>query len=123
MILNGLGGLVVDLVTGNAKQESVAGPLGVAQLTGEAARAGWYSLVWFVALLSLNLAVLNIMPIPALDGGRFFFMLIELVTRRRVSPRYESYAHAVGLMVLLGLMALITVLDVSRIIQGKSLLP
>lgn len=123
LILSGLGQMVADLVTGNAKPESVAGPVGVAQLTGEAVRAGWFALLWFVALLSLNLAVLNIMPIPALDGGRFFFMLIELFTRKRVSPKYEGYAHAVGLMLLLGLMALITVLDVSRLIQGKSILP
>lgn len=123
LILSGLGQMIADLVTGNAKPESVAGPVGVAQLTGEAVRAGWFAVLWFVALLSLNLAVLNIMPIPALDGGRFFFMLIELFTGKRVSPKYESYAHAVGLIALLSLMALITVLDVSRLLQGKSILP
>ena len=93
LILGGLGGMVKDLVTGGIKPEGVAGPIGVAQLTGEAVRAGWFAVLWFMALLSLNLAVLNIMPIPALDGGRFFFMLIELFTRRKVSPKYEAYAH------------------------------
>ena len=123
MILGGLGSMVHDVFTGNVKQESVAGPIGVAQLTGEAVRAGWFAVLWFVALLSLNLAVLNIMPIPALDGGRFFFMIIEMVTRRKVSSRYEAYAHGVGLVLLLGLMLLITLVDVSRLIQGKSILP
>lgn len=123
LILSGLGGMVNDLVHGGVRPESVAGPIGVAQLTGEAVRAGWFAVLWFVALLSLNLAVLNIMPIPALDGGRFFFMLIELVTRRKVSQKYEGYAHAVGLIALLGLMLLITLLDVSRLVQGKSILP
>ncbi len=123
LILGGLGGMVRDLVSGGFKPEGVAGPIGVAQMTGEAVRAGWFAVLWFVALLSLNLAVLNIMPIPALDGGRFFFMLIELFTRRKVSPKYEGYAHAVGLFALLALMALITVLDLSRLVQGKSILP
>jgi regulator of sigma E protease len=123
MILGGLGGMVKDLFTGNIKPEGVAGPIGVAQMTGEAVRAGWFAVLWFVALLSLNLGVLNIMPVPALDGGRFFFMIIELITGRKVSPKYEAYAHGVGLVVLLGLMLLITLLDVSRLIQGKSILP
>ncbi len=123
LILSGLSDMVRDLFTGGVKPETVAGPIGVAQLTGEAVRAGWFAVLWFVALLSLNLAVLNIMPIPALDGGRFFFMIIELVTRRRVSAKYEGYAHAVGLVVLLGLMVLITLLDLSRLVQGKSILP
>lgn len=123
MIFGGLGQMVGDLLVKGIKPEGVAGPLGVAQLTGEAVRAGWFAVLWFTALLSLNLAVLNIMPIPALDGGRFFFMIIELVFRRKVSPRYEAMAHGVGLVLLLGLMALITLVDVSRLVQGKSILP
>lgn len=123
LILGGLGTMVTDLVTQGIKPEGVAGPIGVAQLTGEAVRAGWFAVLWFTALLSLNLAVLNILPIPALDGGRFFFMVIELVFRKKVSPKYEAYAHGVGLVLLLGLMAVITLVDVSRLIQGKSILP
>ena len=92
-------------------------------MTGEAVRAGWFAILWFMALLSLNLAVLNILPIPALDGGRFFFMLIEMVTGKKVSPKYEGYAHAIGLVMLLGLMAVVTILDLTRLVQGKSILP
>lgn len=123
LIAQGLASMVADFVTTGAKPEGVAGPIGVAQLTGEAVKVGPAAILWFTALLSLNLAVLNILPIPALDGGRFFFMIIELLTRRKVSPRYEAIAHGVGLVLLLGLMVLITVLDVSRLIQGKSILP
>lgn len=123
LIAQGLASMVTDFVTTGAKPEGVAGPIGVAQLTGEAVKVGPAAILWFTALLSLNLAVLNILPIPALDGGRFFFMIIELLTRRKVSPRYEAIAHGVGLVLLLGLMVLITVLDVSRLIQGKSILP
>ena len=123
LIAQGLGQMVMDFATTGTKPEGVAGPIGVAQLTGEAVKVGVAAVLWFAALLSLNLAVLNILPIPALDGGRFFFMVIEMITRKKVSPRYEAIAHGVGLIVLLGLMALITALDVTRLIQGKSILP
>ncbi len=123
MIVQGLVGMVGDFVLHGIKPQGVAGPIGVAQLTGEAVRAGWFAVLWFLSLLSLNLAVLNILPIPALDGGRFFFMIIEMVTGKKVSPKYEAYAHGAGLVVLLGLMALITVFDVARLIQGKGILP
>ncbi len=123
LILQGLGTMVGDLVFRGIKPEGVAGPIGVAQLTGQAVSVGFAAVLWFTALLSLNLAVLNILPIPALDGGRFFFMVIELVTRRKVSQRYESLAHAVGLVMLLSLMVVITLLDISRVVQGKSILP
>jgi regulator of sigma E protease len=123
MIVQGLGSMIGDFVLHGIKPQGVAGPIGVAQLTGEAVRAGWFAVLWFLSLLSLNLAVLNILPIPALDGGRFFFMIIEMVTGKKVSPRYEAYAHGAGLVALLALMALITVFDVLRLIQGKGILP
>ncbi len=123
MIASGLGTMITDFVLHGAKPQGVAGPIGVAQLTGEAVRAGWFAVLWFMALLSLNLAVLNILPIPALDGGRFFFMIIEMVTRKKVSPKYEAYAHGVGLVLLLGLMAVVTILDLTRLVQGKSIIP
>jgi len=123
LIVTGLGGLVADLVTTGKVPEGVAGPVGVAQLTGVVVQNGPVATLWFVSLLSLNLAVLNILPIPALDGGRFFFQIIELVTRKKVSPRYEGYAHAAGLVILLSLMVLITVFDVGRLISGQSLIP
>lgn len=123
MILAGLGTMVFDLATHGTQPQGVAGPIGVAQLTGEAVKAGAFAVLWFISLLSLNLAVLNILPIPALDGGRFFFMIIELLTGKKVSPKYEAYAHGIGLVLLLGLMAVITLLDVTRLLQGKSILP
>lgn len=123
MIASGLGSMVSDFVLHGTKPQGVAGPIGVAQLTGEAVRAGWFAVLWFMSLLSLNLAVLNILPIPALDGGRFFFMIVEMLTGKKVSPKYEAYAHGVGLVLLLGLMAVITVLDLTRLVQGKSIIP
>lgn len=123
MIVSGLGSMVVNLVFHGTKPEGVAGPVGVAQLTGQAVSYGLNATLWFTALLSINLAVLNVLPIPALDGGRLFFIIIEAVTRKKVNPKYESYSHAVGLAVLLGLMILITVFDIVRVISGQSLIP
>lgn len=123
IIISGLGQMVFDGIIHGQKPEGVAGPLGVAQLTGEAVSFGFDAVLWFMALLSLNLAVLNILPIPALDGGRLFFIIIELVTRKKVNPKYESYAHMVGLALLLTLMAVVTIVDITRLATGGSLIP
>lgn len=123
LILSGLGDVVRNLVIQRTIPQGVAGPVGIAQLTGEFVQSGFLAVLSFAALLSLNLAVLNILPIPALDGGRLFFILIEGVTRRKVNPRFEAYAHAVGIAVLLALIAIITLHDFIRIFQGKPILP
>ena len=122
-ILSGLGQMVYNGIAKGEKPAGVAGPIGVAELTGEAISYGLNSTLWFVALLSLNLAVVNILPIPALDGGRLFFIAIEFVTRRKVSSKYEAMAHAVGLVFLLGLILVITLFDLIRVASGQSLLP
>lgn len=123
MIVAGLGQMIIDGVLHGQRPEGVAGPLGVAQLTGEAVSFGLDAVLWFMALLSLNLAVLNILPIPALDGGRLFFIMIEIITRKKINPKYESYAHMVGLALLLTLMAVVTIVDVTRLVSGQSLIP
>lgn len=123
MIISGLGDMIFGFLFEGTKPEGVAGPVGVAQLTGQAVTYGVTATLWLTALLSINLAVLNILPIPALDGGRLFFILIELVTRKKVNPKYEGYAHAAGIAVLLSLMLLITVFDVMRLLSGQSLIP
>lgn len=123
LIFAGLGQMVAGLVTKGAAPEGVAGPVGVAQLTGQAVSYGVNATLWFAALLSINLAVLNVLPIPALDGGRLFFIVIEFLTRRKINPKYEGYAHAVGLALLLTLMVVITVFDIVRVASGQSLIP
>lgn len=123
MILTGIGSMVFNLIIHGQKPVGVVGPVGVAELTGQAVSYGFDATLWFVALLSLNLAVVNVLPIPALDGGRLFFILIEMITRRKVSPKHEAMAHAVGLAVLLSLVLLITLFDVARLIAGQSLIP
>src|SRR3989344_294438 len=123
MILQGLSEMVINLVIYGKSPTGIAGPVGVAQLTGQAVSYGIVATLWFVSLLSLNLAVVNVLPIPALDGGRLFFILIELVTGKKISPHHEAMAHAIGLAVLLALILFITFFDIVRVLSGQSLLP
>lgn len=94
-----------------------SGPVGIVRATGEAAQAGIIPLALFAGFLSLNLGILNLMPIPALDGGRLFFLLIEAVRRKPINPRQEQRVHYAGLVVLLGLIVLISFNDVLRLQQ------
>jgi regulator of sigma E protease len=123
LIVMGLGTVLSDIFTKGQVPAGVAGPVGIAQVTGKFVESGSNAVLSFAALLSLNLAVLNILPIPALDGGRFFFILIEAVTRKKVHPRFEAYAHAVGIAVLLALIAVITIHDFVRLLSGQPIIP
>jgi regulator of sigma E protease len=100
----------------------VGGPVAIFQLTGEANQAGPSYLLQFAAFLSLNLAIVNLFPLPALDGGRIVFVLIEVVRRgKRVSPRTEGIVHLVGFALLITVMIVVTYVDVLRVIRGESL--
>ena len=118
--------LIRKEVTGwilGAVRPQIAGPIGIAQVTGEVARAGWVPLLNLAALLSLQLGILNILPIPALDGGRILFILIELVRRgKRISPERETLVHLVGFMAIIGAVVIVSYFDVVRVLQGESLL-
>jgi regulator of sigma E protease len=102
----------------------VTGPVGIAQLTGEVAKAGLSPLLQFAGFISINLAIINIFPLPALDGGRMVFVLLEWVRRgKRISARTEGLVHAIGFATLIAAMIAITYQDVVRIIAGESLIP
>jgi len=105
-------------------QLQLTGPVGIAQITGEAAQAGFSILLQFAAFLSLNLAIINLLPLPALDGGRIAFIIVEwLRGGKRISPRTEGTIHFVGFVLLIGLALLITYQDILRLISGESLVP
>lgn len=123
LIGSGLVSLVGQLVTKGAVPTDVAGPVGIAQLTGKVIDIGPFAVLSFVSLLSLNLALVNILPIPALDGGRLFFIIVEAVTRKKVNPQMEAMAHTIGMAILLGLIALITLHDLFRLFTGQPILP
>jgi len=102
----------------------VAGPVGIAQLTGEIARAGISPLLEFAAFLSINLAILNILPLPALDGGRIAFVALEKLRRgKRVAPRTQGLVHLIGFVIFIGVIVAVTYNDILRIMSGGSLLP
>ncbi|OGH21530.1 MAG: RIP metalloprotease RseP [Candidatus Levybacteria bacterium RIFCSPLOWO2_01_FULL_38_13] len=123
LIVAGLAGVFYQILTSAQVPKGVAGPVGIAQLTGQFVAIGPLAVLSFVSLLSLNLAILNILPIPALDGGRLFFILIEAITGKKVSSKFESMAHAIGMAILLALIAFITLSDIIRLISGQPILP
>ena len=106
------------LITREATLKDMAGPVGIVQLLGQAAESGWYTVLNLCTLLSVNLGVFNLFPIPGLDGGRIFFILIEWVRGKPVPPEKEGMVHLVGLGLLLILVAVVTFNDVLRLIRG-----
>ena len=108
----GLIGFFGEIFTGKAELDSVSGPVGIVKYVGDAASVGWTSLILFTAFLSLNLAVINFLPFPALDGGRVIFVLIEAITRKKIPTSIFNWANGLGFLFLIGLMIVITFNDV-----------
>ncbi|MCC6314982.1 MAG: RIP metalloprotease RseP [Thermomicrobiales bacterium] len=122
-----MGGLR-DIVTGQTSLGQIAGPIGMGQITSEVIEASplplWVTLAQISILLSLNLAILNLLPLPALDGGRLLFVLIEVLRGgKRIPPEREGVVHLAGMIILIGVMFLVAFLDVGRIVGGSSFLP
>jgi len=95
--------------------QGIAGPVGIAQYTKIAIDFGWISFIQLVALLSLNLAMVNILPIPALDGGRFFFIIVEMLTKKRVNAKFERIVHTAGFVSLIALIFVVTANDILKL--------
>lgn len=115
MIVIAFAGLFWSLLSGGGVQEAVSGPVGIAKMTGQVAQLGIVALMQFAALLSVNLAVLNILPFPALDGGRLFFLGIEAIRRKPVSEAFEGRVHQLGFLFLMILVILVTYRDIARL--------
>lgn len=105
-----------DLVTGRYGVESVSGPVGVTEALGEAAQESTTNLVYLSVVISMNLGIMNLLPLPALDGGRLIFQVIELIRRKPVRPEIEGYIHFVGLVLLMILMVAITFKDIMNLV-------
>lgn len=115
-IFAAFGNLIWQLFTGyGATEAKVAGPIGIFMLTDQFAKIGFVYLLQFVAILSVNLAVINILPLPALDGGRLLFLIIEKIQGKPVNRETERKIHSAGFIILIGLMALITLRDVIKL--------
>jgi regulator of sigma E protease len=116
--VNGFGMIVMSLsmlASGDASMKDIGGPIMIAQLAGETARAGWTALLTFMALISCNLAFINILPIPGLDGGHIFIILIEGIIRRKLTIKTRMIIQQVGMAFLLLLIATVIVNDISRL--------
>jgi regulator of sigma E protease len=106
--------MLAGIFSGHGVSADVSGPIGIAVVTGEAVKIGFLYLVEFTAILSLNLAVVNAIPFPALDGGRFLFLIIEAIRRRPVSRRLEGIFHQVGFAILMLLIVAVTYRDLIK---------
>jgi regulator of sigma E protease len=112
---------IVGMIKGTVPV-NVTGPVGLAQMTGEIVKTGIANLLMFAAVISLNLGILNIFPIPAMDGGRIVFVLLEWVRRgKRVSPKTEGMIHTIGFILLMIVFLVIAYKDIVRIVSGGSL--
>ena len=112
-----------DLVTGEASPKQLMGPVGIAQLSGESAQAGWIALLGLMAGISLNLGLLNLLPIPVLDGGHIFIMAIETISRRDFSLQMKEKMLFVGFLLLMTLMVTVIYNDLTRITWIENLMP
>lgn len=114
VILVGTLGALIRLITGRLGTESFSGPLGVARMTGVAAQMGIKVFLQLMAFLSIQWGLFNLLPIPALDGGRIFFLILNLGKKVKISPEKENIVHYIGFLVLLVLMIIVTIGDVKR---------
>jgi regulator of sigma E protease len=109
-------GVLGDLFTGKAGIDQLTGPVGIVKAVGDTAKTGGGNVVGLAALISLNLGIVNLLPLPALDGGRILFLIIRLFTGKRVSDALEARIHTIGILLLFALMGYITLIDVNRFI-------
>ena len=98
--------------------DDMAGPVGIISVVSEVAREGFYMVLYILFIISLNLGLMNLLPLPALDGGRLVFLIVEAIRRKPVPPEKEGMVHGIGMLLLLGLIVVITWQDIARLIVG-----
>lgn len=103
---------LTDMISGRYGMEAVSGPVGITNQMVESAKAGSTNFLYLIAVLTINLGVMNLLPFPALDGGRLLFLTIEIITRKKINPKVESYVNMIGMLILFAFMAFIVVKDV-----------
>ncbi len=113
-----------DLLSGQYGMNDLAGPIGTISVITDIAEESiatvdWSGLFMIMAMITINIGLFNLLPVPALDGGHLFFMVFELIFRKKIPQKYESYIHAAGLVILLGFMAIISASDIWKLISGR----
>lgn len=109
---------LIQLIAGRFGTAGISGPIGVAGTISEYVSYGLEPMIQLFALISINLGLFNLLPLPALDGGRLIFVILEMIRRKPLNPKYETAIHAVGMLLLLALSALIAVFDIIKLIGG-----
>ena len=117
-LINQMIHILAYLFTGKLALNNLSGPVGIYEVVGETAKAGFANLVYLLGYISLNVGFMNLLPIPAFDGGRLLFLIIEKIKGSPVNPKTENAIHSVGMIFLLGLMLVITYNDIVRIFFG-----
>ena len=105
------------LFIGRLGLDSLAGPIGILNIVGEVAKVGIVSLLEFICFLSINVGVINLLPIPAFDGGRVLFLIVEKIKGKPIDPKVENIIHAVGFVILMLLMLFVTYNDILRLFK------
>jgi len=106
---------LIQLFTGRLGLNGVSGPVGTVSVIAEAASMGFLPILYLFVFISLNLGVMNLLPFPALDGGRLLFLLVEMIRRKPLNPKLEGYVHMAGMAILLAFMAFVAVMDVMKL--------
>lgn len=117
LVWGGISGLFLSIFALSADFSDVAGPIGIVSVVGDAAQVGFASILFLTAIISINLAIINILPIPALDGGRLLFLVIETIAGRRIKPEVANTVHAVFFGLLILLIVVVSYFDVVRLFQ------
>ena len=105
------------LVTGQLSLNNLSGPIGIYNVVGQSADAGFINIIYLIAYLCINVGFINIIPIPAFDGGRILFLIIEKIKGSKINPKIENTIHSIGLLFLLILMVLVTYNDIIKIFK------
>lgn len=112
MIFDGLKSLAVSVYKGESVLKSLSGPIGIARIVGQTSAYGIVPILTLVAILSINLAIFNILPLPALDGGRMIVVIVETISKRKVPFKYYSWVNIIGFLALMLLLVIVTIHDV-----------
>ncbi len=108
---------LIDLISGRYGISAMSGPVGITAVVGEAAKQSLLNILPIMSLITVNLGIFNLLPLPALDGGRLLFILIELITRKPVPQKFEGVVHTVGFIILFGFMILIAAKDIWTLVS------
>jgi regulator of sigma E protease len=106
-----------ELITNKRSIEELGGPIKIAKYSGESVKMGISFFLWFIAMISVNLAVMNLLPLPALDGGHLFFYLIEMIIRKPIPLKIQKIAFSIGFILLITMMIFVTVNDIKNLLN------